>query len=389
MGPLGAHDAGLLPDPARLLTLRIGIDARELQGGRPTGTGRYLRNLLRRWREREDLELLVYFNGAAPTDLVLEHPRVTRRALGGGASRGLAWQELRLPRAMKRDRLDVFFAPAYSCPLRLRVPRVTSIHDLSFFSWPDDMSPYEGLRRRLLVAASARVSARLVVDCDFGRRELLARFPDVAGRVAAVPLGPDDDLPAPASREAARRQLGTDGLRVLTVGSIFNRRRLPVLLDAIGRLRRSGVPALLDVVGDNRTAPRLDLPRAVRQAGLSAAVSLLGFVSDDELVMRYAAADAFVFLSEYEGFGLPVLEAMVRGLPVVTSTRPSLGELFAGAALLVDPSDAVAVAAALRRLLTDPREREALVARGRERARQFSWAQTAERTLAVLREAAA
>ncbi len=314
---------------------------------------------------------------------------MTRRALGDGASRGLAWQELRLPRAAERDRLDVFFAPAYSCPLRLRVPRVTSVHDLSFFSWPDDMSPFEGLRRRLLVAASARASARLVVDCDFGRRELLARFPDVAGRVAAIPLGPDDDLPAPPPREAARRQLGIDGLRVLTVGSIFNRRRFPVLLDAMGRVRRSGVPASLDVVGDNRTAPRLDLPRAVQQAGLSDAVSLLGFVSDDELVLRYAAADAFVFLSEYEGFGLPVLEAMVRGLPVVTSTRPSLGELFAGAALLVDPSDAVAVARALRRLFTEPGVRDALLARGSARARQFSWTQTAERTLAVLREAAA
>jgi glycosyltransferase involved in cell wall biosynthesis len=283
----------------------------------------------------------------------------------------------------------VFFAPAYSCPLRLEVPRVTSVHDLSFFAWPDDMSAFEGLRRRLLVAAGVRASARLIVDCDFGRRELQARFPDVAGRVAAIPLGPDDDLPAPPSREAARRELAVAGPRVLSVGSIFNRRRLPVLLDAFGRLRRSGVPASLDVVGDNRTSPRLDLPALVRAAGLAHAVSLLGFVPDDELVLRYAAADVFVFLSEYEGFGLPVLEAMVRGLPVVTSTRPSLGELFAGAAALVNPTDAEAVAATLRGLLTDARAREELVARGRERARQFSWARTAERTLEVLREAAA
>ncbi len=317
---------------------------------------------------------------------MLEHARVTRRALG--RARGLAWQELRLPAAAERDRLDVFFAPAYSCPLRLPVPRVTTIHDLSFFSWPADMSPLEGFRRRLLTGASVRASARLVADCDFGRRELVARFPDAAGRVAAIPLGPDDDLPAAPSRELARRQLEVRGLRVLTVGSIFNRRRLPVLLDALGRLRRSGLPVSLDVVGDNRTSPRLDLPRLVRASGLVEAVALLGFVSDDELVARYAAADAFVFLSEYEGFGLPVLEAMVRGLPVVTSARPSLGELFGDAALLVDPSDAAAVAAALRLLLTDPRQREALVSRGRDHALRFSWATTAERTLAVLREAA-
>lgn len=314
---------------------------------------------------------------------------MTRRVLGEAPARGLVWQELRLPKAAGRDRLDVFFAPAYSCPLRLPLPRVTTIHDLSFFSWPDDMSPREGLRRRLLVSASVRASDRLVADCDFGRRELLARFPDAAGRVAAIHLGPDDDLPEAPPRDEARRRLGVSGARVLTVGSIFNRRRLPVLLDAIARLRRSGLPVSLDVVGDNRTAPRLDLGRALRELGLSEAVALLGFVPDEELVLRYAAADAFVFLSEYEGFGLPVLEAMVRGLPVVTSTRPSLGELFGGAALLVEPTDAGAVAAALGRLLTSPHERDELVARGRARARQFSWAETAVRTLAVLREAAA
>ncbi|HET7292091.1 MAG TPA: glycosyltransferase family 1 protein [Vicinamibacteria bacterium] len=359
-----------------------------MQGSRPTGTGRYLRNLLRRWRERDDLELVAYFNGSAAPDPVVDHPRVTRRILGERPARGLVWQELRLPRAAAQDRLDVFFAPAYACPARLGVPRVTTVHDLSFFSWPEDTSLREGLRRRLLVSASVRASARLLVVSDFGRRELVSHFPDAADRVHAIPLGPDDDLPSPPSREQARRLLAVDSPRVLTVGSIFNRRRLPVLLDAVARLRRAGAPVTLDVVGDNRTSPRLDLARVLREMGLVRSVTLHGFVTDEELALRYAAADAFVFLSEYEGFGLPVLEAMRRGLPVVTSTRPSLGELFAGAAALVDPADAAAVAAALGRLLSDSGEREELIARAGRHARRFSWAETAERTLAVLREAA-
>ncbi len=344
---------------------------------------------MRRFAEHHDVEQVAYFNGQAPLDSVLDHPRVVRRPIGSAAARGLVWQERRLPAAAASDRLDVFFSPAYSCPLRLCVPRVTTIHDLSFFSWPDDMSLLEGLRRRLLVAASVRASRRLIVDCDFGRRELLGRFPDAAGRVAAIPLGLDDDLPPAPDRAEARRTLQVDGPRVLSVGSIFNRRRLPVLLEAIARLRRAGTPVRLDVVGENRTSPAVDHRLLAASNGVEAAVALLGFQTESELALRYAAADVFVFLSEYEGFGLPVLEAMVRGLPVVTSTRPSLGELFQGAALLVEPSDAGAVATALGHLLASPRLREDLVARGRERAGQFSWAAAAAQTLAVLREAAA
>jgi glycosyltransferase involved in cell wall biosynthesis len=312
-----------------------------------------------------------------------------RRSTGATPVRGLYWQERLLPRLVRAERLDVFFAPAYSCPLRLDVPRVTTIHDLSFFSWPDDMGVLESLRRRVLVSASVGASRRLVVDCEFGRREIVDRFPAAAARIDTIPLGPDDDLPPAPPRDAARRRVGAGRQRLLSVGSIFNRRRLPVLLDAVARLRRSGLDVALDVVGDNRTAPRVDFEGRVREMELGGAVQLLGFVSEQELAARYAAADAFVFLSEYEGFGLPVLEAMVRGVPVVTSTKPCLGELFAPAACLVDPSDAAAVARALADLLTSPRLRDDLVARGRVHAARFSWSEAAARTLDVLREAAA
>jgi glycosyltransferase involved in cell wall biosynthesis len=343
---------------------------------------------MRRFREEPELEQVAYFNGPAPADPVLDHPRVVRRSIGDAPVRGLTWQERRLPAAAASDRLDVFFSPAYACPLRLRVPRVTTVHDLSFFSWPEDTGTFEGLRRRLLVAASVRASARLLVDCDFGRRELVARFPDAAPRVTVVPLGSDDDLVPGPPRDEARRALGVAGPRILSVGSIFNRRRLPVLLEALAQVRRTGLDATLDVVGDNRTSPLVDFPLLARTLGVEDAVSFHGFLPEDDLARRYAAADVFVFLSEYEGFGLPVLEAMRRGLPVVTSTRPSLGELFAGAAMLVNPTDADALAAGLGYLLRSPRQREDLAERGRERASRFSWRACAEQTLAVLGAAA-
>jgi glycosyltransferase involved in cell wall biosynthesis len=370
--------------PERPLT--VGIDARELQG-RPTGTGRYLRSLLRLWTATTSDRFFTYFNGEPPDDPVLDHPRVTVRPLPP-TSPGLLWQEWRLPRAARADGLDVFFAPAYACPLRLEVPRVTAVHDLSFFAYPQDFSAADAARRRGLVAASARASRALLVCSDFTRREVAAWLPEAAGRTHLVPLGPDDDLPAAPPRDAARSRLGVRGPLVLTVGAVLNRRCLPVLLQVVSCLARSFPGLVLDVVGENRTNPPLDLEGLVRRLDLGASVRLSGFVSEQALAERYAAADVAVFLSEYEGFGLPALEAAARGVPLVTSVRPSLGEIFAEAAALVEPRDAEAIVRAVERILLNPDARDDLVRRGRALAARHSWERTAARTRDVLLSAA-
>ncbi len=142
------------------------------------------------------------------------------------------------------------------------------------------------------------------------------------------------------------------------------------------------------MVGENRTSPRLDLPRAVRELGLESRVRLSGFVDEAGLADRYASADAAVFLSEYEGFGLPALEAAARGVPLVVSTRPALSEVFGGAAILVDSRNEVAIAEALGRLLADPALRAGLVLRGLALAARHSWSRAAALTRQALLEAA-
>lgn len=365
--------------------LVVGVDGRELQG-RPTGTGRYLRNLLRRWAGGAD-RLVVFFDGTPPPDPVLQAPAVETRGVGPGGTRGVTWLERHLPGPAAEAGLDVFFGPAYVCSLRLAVPRVIAVHDLSFRSLPGDFSTIDGLRRRTLVGASLSVASGVLACSDFTRRELLAWHPGVAGRVRVVPLGPDDDLPPGPPRALARRGL-VGGPRLLSVGAVFNRRRLPVLIEAVARLRRRWPGLALDVVGDNRTHPRLDLEALVERHGLARSVSLLGFASEEELARRYAAADVAVFLSEYEGFGLPALEALSRGVPVVAARRPALDELFGEASLLVEPSDAGEVAAAVDRLLADDALRAEQARRGRALAARFSWERTAAETRRVLQEAA-
>jgi len=365
--------------------LVVGIDGRELQG-RPTGTGRYLRSLLRHWRESGD-RLVVYFDGAPPADSVLEHPAIRARAVPG-AGRGITWQQWALPRAAREDRVDVFFSPAYTCPLALDVPRVTAVHDLSFFSHPQDFTLLDGARRRLLVSLSVRASRHVLACSEFTRREIAERFPAVADRVLHVPLGPDEDLPPAPRRDEARRRLGVSGPLVITVGAVLNRRCVPVLLRALARLLPRRPDVTVDVVGDNRTHPRLDLGGLVSSLGLERRVRLSGYVDEAALGDRYAAADAAVFLSEYEGFGLPALEAAARGVALVVSRAPSLGEIFGEAAAVVDPHDDIAVAAALDGVLGDAGRRAGLVAAGRRLAGRYSWQRTASLTRAALEWAA-
>ena len=368
--------------------MKVGIDGRELQG-RPTGVGRYLRNLLREWSARGEDRLHVYFNGPAPEDHVLGLPGIEPRPLGHAPTRGVLFAETRLREAATRDAVDVFFAPGYTCPLTLRRPRVTAIHDVSFFALPHEFAPLDRLRRQLLVRASVRASAAILTISEFSRREILRFLPAAAGRVVTIPLGPDDDLPPGPPRDAARRELGVTGPLVLSVGAILNRRRLPVLLAALALVRARRPDVVLEVVGENRTEPRLDLAAEVSRLGLHDHVRLRGFLDEKALALRYAAADLCVVLSEYEGFGLPALEALSRGVPLVTSSRPALSEIFADAAVLADPADAEAIATALSRVLDDPGLAVDLRTRGQALAATFSWRDTAEKTRACLAEAAA
>src|SRR5437762_5751688 len=243
-----APDLRRVPTGHRAAAMRIGVDARELCG-RPTGAGRYLEHLLAEW---------AHDDGGRGHQIVLYAPEPVRlkdSRPGTGATYetrivrgrpGVWWEQIRLPRVARADRLDVFFAPAYTAPHRLDVPLVVAIHDLSFVAHPEWFRRREGVRRRWLTRRAAVRARAIVTESEFSRREIVDRFGIPAGRVHVVSPGT-----MPAVTHAARHAEPI----LLFVGSIFNRRHVPDLIRAFARVARAHPEARLEIVGDNRTYP--------------------------------------------------------------------------------------------------------------------------------------
>jgi glycosyltransferase involved in cell wall biosynthesis len=359
--------------------MRIAIDAQELSG-KATGVGRYVSQLLRAWstmpsaREHE-------FILCAPEDV---HPvpadglRLSRLTSPG---RGSLWQQTALPRLVATANADVLFAPAYSGPVLSRTPTVVSIHDVSYFARPEWFGWREGLRRRLLTRLSARRARRVLTFSEFSKGEI-ARYVGVAPGLIDVTYHGVTTLETRAGETAATDEVNRDPL-VLFVGSIFNRRHLPAVIAGFERLT-SHLPARLAIVGENRTRPHVDLSALIAASPAAGRVRLHSWLPDADLAVLYRRATAFVFLSDYEGFGMTPLEAIAAGVPPVVLDTPITREIYGGAAHYIDRPDAQLVAGALERVIIDAAERRRLLDAAAGVLARYSWHDCAQRTLNAL-----
>ena len=351
--------------------MRIGVDARELCG-KPTGVGRYLSGLLREWSRNEAAAthtFILYAN--APLSTAMSKARL--RVVPGSA--GTVWEQISLPPATRHDELDVFFAPAYTSPLSLNIPIVLTVHDISFVAHPEWFHWKEGLRRRTLTRWSSRRANLVLTDSDVSRREIVSYFGLAPELVKCIYPGV---IPLPSHAAGSREPV------VLFVGSVLNRRHLPDLIRAFRPIARAHAAARLEIVGDNRTFPHEDLPAVAATEGITTQVSIRPYVSDTELADLYARARAFAFLSEYEGFGLPPLEALSSGVPSVMLDTDIAREVCGDAAIYVPNGDRAAVTAALTRLLFDDETRRRVLEAGPAVLGRYSWPRAAAATLEAL-----
>jgi glycosyltransferase involved in cell wall biosynthesis len=360
--------------------IRIGIDARELVDD-ATGAGRYLGELLTRWAMRPDAnrrELVLYSPEPLPLLKTLTASARIRDVVCG-SGRGTWWEQTHLRRAVRADPPDVFFAAAYTAPLALGVPLALSVHDVSFAAHPEWFRPTEGARRRLITRQAAK-RARVVFTCsEFSKREIVERLGVPAERVRTIYLGVTERPVVTEPKEAL----------VLYAGSIFNRRRLPSAIAAFAAATTDLPEARFVIAGANRSYPAIDLEEAARQAGVADRVDIRSYVSESELTSLYSRAAAFLFLSEYEGFGLTPLEALSAGVPTVVLDTPVAREIYGNAAFYVDPADDVPQAArALKVLLTRPDEAARQLSAAATVLARYSWDAAASATLTAIEAAA-
>lgn len=360
--------------------ITVGIDARELLG-EPTGVGRYLGELLRRWVQRADAasrRFVLYTPEPLPFVAGLP-PEANVREIVAGSGRGTWWEQTHLRRAVRSNPPDVFFAGAYTAPLALGVPLAVTIHDVSFAARPDWFRPREGARRRLLTRQAARAAEVVFTDSEFSRREIQERLSVPAERIRVIPPGVTTRPAGPALRDPL----------VLFVGSIFNRRRLPTTITAFAAATASRPDAQLVIAGADRSYPAQDLAALAAQAGVGRRVDIRNYVSEADLDQLYSSAAVFVFLSEYEGFGLTPLEALSARVPIVVLDTPVAREVYGDAAWFVSAdTDVRGATTAIRTLLEDAAARERLLAAAPDVLGRYSWDTAAEQTLAAIEEAA-
>ena len=366
------------------MSLRLGVDGRELRPGVRTGIRRYVLEVLRAAAARA-LPCMVYGDGAsALEDLPAGATAVT---LEGGITPW--WEQVTLPAALRRHGISVFLSPYYKRPLAAACPVVVTIHDLFFIGYPGRRRPLYDARMTWLARLYARGATAIVTDSEHSRRAIVARLGIPAGRLTVIPVGLGPEFGPAAPTPAQRERYGLGPAYALYVGNFLPHKNLPRLLHAWAALPAALRQAHRLVLAGGDRANRPALAALAVALGLGEGVVFPGLVADADLPAVYGGATLYVQPSLEEGFGLPALEAMACGTPVVASTRGALPEVVGEAGLLVDPENEVALSAALARVLAAPGEAAALAERGRARAATFTVERTAGCVVDLLQATAA
>ncbi len=370
--------------------MRVGLNARLVGTGRSyrrAGVSRYIASLIEHLPAALDPQDELIVMGRSPdeeADYVSPRDRMSSHPIAR-----IAWEQTALPLLARRDRWDITHSPVNVAPVLPSGRSVVTVHDLAFIVAPETMP---SARRRYLTALTAhsvRHAAQVIAVSESTRRDLIAWLGIDPERVTVTRLAAEPRFrpSAPADLDAFRERVGLNRPYILSVGTQEPRKNTALLVQAFASLADEFPHGLVLVGPAGWLGEELDralsaLPERVRER-----VRLTGFVDDDDLPLWYGAAEALAYPARYEGFGLPVLEAMACGIPVVTSNVSSLPEVSGGAALLVDPGSSAELAAALWSVMTNPGLASELRERGLRRAAAFSWETTARLTVGAYRKA--
>jgi len=352
--------------------LRIGINALYLIPGGVGGTEIYLRSLLAALAAIDSQnQYIVYVNRETGASLCSGAPNVRISPQPVRASIRpcrIMWEQLAMPRLVRRDRLDVLFCPGFTMPLAAGCPSVVVFHDLHHKRHPQHFRWYELPFWRFFLWASARYAARLIAVSEATREDLLRYYKLEDGRIEVVRHGVEERF-----FEISRLRAGQNPRPfLLCVSTLHAHKNLDRLIRAFAAFRCHR-PEFQLVIAGIRGPQSKSLDRLVRQLHLEQVVRFTGWIPREELYDLYREAHSFIYPSSFEGFGMPVLEALAAGVPTACSEIPPIREFVGRAALLFDPADEGAIGQALKRLICDEELRAELSAEGALRASIFYW----------------
>ncbi len=301
------------------------------------------------------------------------------------------WWTLGLPLYVRQNRLALYHGTNYNVPLWQRCPTVVTIHDLSLLLYPETHREDLVKRAHRRLPTMTHIAAHIITDSESVKTEITQHLNVPAEKITAVPLAPRRTFHALSRREGQEilKRLNIEEEFILFVGTVEPRKNLITLVRAFDMLMRETDLRPQLVIAGQKGWLTEELYSYVGQSELANRVMFTGYVSDSDLRALYSCCRAAVYPSLYEGFGLPPLEAMKCGAPVVVGDRTSLPEVVGDAGLLVDPFDVNAIAGAIESLIDNPNLRSELRVKGLNRARTFDWRETARRTVKVYEQAAA
>ena len=366
--------------------MKFSVDAHAI-GRHLTGNEVYVRSLLHGFTSLgDDSEFITYVSSKDAANWVPSHFEVRWVAANPFVRLGFD-----LSRQLRRDKPDLVHVQ-YTAPVACPVPVVVSVHDVSFIEHPEFFSRFRALQLRWTVRRTVASAVRVLTGSEFARDSILRAYNLKEDKVIAVPNAASPSfrpLHIDNAVDAVRTRFGVPAPFILTVGDLQPRKNHVGLIRAFARLAKAH-PELRHrlVLAGKETwfAPRVR--EAAKQSGVADRIRFLGFVTDDDLLQLYNSCDLFVFPSFYEGFGLPLLEAMACGRAVACSNTSAMPEVADGAAILFDPHSTDGIARAMADLLRDPELRVRMERLGQQRSAHFSWNKTAHRTLEVYHEVA-
>ena len=379
---------------------KIGIDSHYLEGKR-TGVGRYLSNLLKVWNtvSPPDIRFILYFRKEIPLDLKLGK-KFDLKLLKYGKFSNAFFMHWLLRKKAKKDRVDVLFCPGYIAPVFYNGSIALTIHDIIYEARPDlyKLNFVDRILLRGVSKISSRKAKTIFVPSEFTKKELI-RFYDIdKEKILVTPLAVDDCFfSKKISKEKEnliKKKYNVQGKFVLYIGTIFNRRHIPEIIKAFALLVKKREffkdkhSLQFLIVGRNKTLPFIDIDKLINEVNNDLnrrAILRYNFINSSDLFYLYHLSELFIYISEYEGFGLPLLEAMVCKTPVITSPFASIPEVVGESAIFVkNPNNIKEISNAIYTGLTDKKLRENLIDKEIEQVKKFSWEKCAEKTLKAL-----